>query len=168
VVFLAGNPSLFSRQRERELDLREREGETHREREREGGRDRDSAVGYCDRDEEEWRAWVVTSWMRKRCGWRPFSWTSSRGLFFFPREIVCFWFVLLIMEWVGWMGCISFRFGNLSEPYYEAEIEAMKASESTTMFIDFSHVMLFNNLLQKAISEEYLRFLFFFKQIKNI
>jgi DNA replication licensing factor MCM6 len=66
------------------------------------------------------------------------------------------------------MGCISFRFGNLSEPYYEAEIEAMKASESTTMFIDFSHVMLFNNLLQKAISEEYLRFLFFFKQIKNI
>jgi hypothetical protein len=101
VVFLAGNPSLFSRQRERELDLREREGETQREREREGGRDRDSAVGYCDRDEEEWRAWVVTSWMRKRCGWRPFSWTSSRGLFFFPREIVCFWFVLLIMEWVG-------------------------------------------------------------------
>lgn len=52
----------------------------------------------------------------------------------------------------------SFRFGNSAEPYYEAEIEAMKASESTTMFIDFSHVMLFNNLLQKAISEEYLRF----------
>lgn len=66
------------------------------------------------------------------------------------------------------MGCISFRFGNSAEPYYEAEIEAMKASESTTMFIDFSHVMLFNNLLQKAISEEYLRFLFFSKQIKKI
>ncbi|KAG2689409.1 hypothetical protein I3760_09G137700 [Carya illinoinensis] len=52
----------------------------------------------------------------------------------------------------------SFRLGNSVEPYYEAEIEAMKASESTTMFIDFHHVMLFNNLLQKAISEEYLRF----------
>lgn len=61
------------------------------------------------------------------------------------------------MKWImnKW---ISFRLGNSVEPYYEAEIEAMKASESTTMFIDFHHVMIFNNLLQKAISEEYLRF----------
>ncbi|KAF3965361.1 hypothetical protein CMV_010451 [Castanea mollissima] len=53
----------------------------------------------------------------------------------------------------------SFRVGNnAAEPYYEAEIEAMRGSESSTMFIDFSHVMQFNNLLQKAISDEYLRF----------
>ncbi|KAK9940811.1 hypothetical protein M0R45_017452 [Rubus argutus] len=34
----------------------------------------------------------------------------------------------------------------------------MVANESTTMFVDFSHVMLFKNLLQKAISDEFLRF----------
>ncbi|KAJ9697355.1 hypothetical protein PVL29_009252 [Vitis rotundifolia] len=33
----------------------------------------------------------------------------------------------------------------------------MKSNESTTMFIDFSHVMRYNDLLQKAISDEYLR-----------
>jgi hypothetical protein len=76
---------LFSRQREQEFDLREREGKRERER----------VVGYCDRDEEEWRAWVVISWMRKRCAWRPFSWTSSRGLFFFPREFVCLWSIFV-------------------------------------------------------------------------
>ncbi|KAB1221601.1 DNA replication licensing factor MCM6 [Morella rubra] len=54
----------------------------------------------------------------------------------------------------------SFRSGNSAEPYYEAELEAMKASESTTMFIDFSHVMSYNNVLQKAVSEEYLRLRF--------
>ncbi|XP_030550655.2 DNA replication licensing factor MCM6 isoform X2 [Rhodamnia argentea] len=43
-------------------------------------------------------------------------------------------------------------------PYYLAEIEAMKASESSTIFIDFSHVMLFSDLLQSAISDEFLRF----------
>ncbi|KAM5586991.1 DNA replication licensing factor MCM6 [Rosa sericea] len=52
----------------------------------------------------------------------------------------------------------SFRMGGEGEVYYEAEIEAMINNESTTMFIDFSHVMLFNNLLQKAISDEFLRF----------
>ncbi|CAL5417500.1 unnamed protein product [Camellia sinensis] len=41
---------------------------------------------------------------------------------------------------------------------YESEIEAMRPSESNTMFIDFSHVMRFNDVLQKAISDEYLRF----------
>lgn len=46
---------------------------------------------------------------------------------------------------------------NMEEAYYEAEIEAMRANESTTMFIDFSHVMHFNDLLQKAIADEYLR-----------
>ncbi|XP_078429129.1 minichromosome maintenance (MCM2/3/5) family protein [Wolffia australiana] len=44
------------------------------------------------------------------------------------------------------------------ELFYESEIEAMKSNESTTMFVDFSHVMRFNDVLQKAISEEYLRF----------
>ncbi|KAM7262828.1 hypothetical protein ACFE04_000511 [Oxalis oulophora] len=47
---------------------------------------------------------------------------------------------------------------NVGEPYYQAEIEAMSSNESTTMFIDFSHVMLYNDLLQKAIADEYLRF----------
>ncbi|KAK9131601.1 hypothetical protein Scep_011129 [Stephania cephalantha] len=53
----------------------------------------------------------------------------------------------------------SFRLNqNSSEPFYESEIQVMKSKESTTMFIDFSHVMRFNDVLQKAISEEYLRF----------
>ncbi|KAG5516162.1 hypothetical protein RHGRI_037020 [Rhododendron griersonianum] len=52
----------------------------------------------------------------------------------------------------------SFRLDQTSrEPFYESEIEAMRPSESNTMFIDFSHVMRFNDLLQKAISDEYLR-----------
>ncbi|KAF7121035.1 hypothetical protein RHSIM_Rhsim13G0136200 [Rhododendron simsii] len=53
----------------------------------------------------------------------------------------------------------SFRLDQTSrELFYESEIEAMRPSESNTMFIDFSHVMRFNDLLQKAISDEYLRF----------
>lgn len=44
------------------------------------------------------------------------------------------------------------------EPYYEAELESMRRNESNTMFVDFTHVMRFNDLLQKAISEEFLRF----------
>ncbi|KAJ3694519.1 hypothetical protein LUZ60_009999 [Juncus effusus] len=47
---------------------------------------------------------------------------------------------------------------NSPEPHYESEIERMRLSESTTMYIDFSHVMSFNDVLWKAISEEYLRF----------
>ncbi|RWW77087.1 hypothetical protein BHE74_00014778 [Ensete ventricosum] len=46
---------------------------------------------------------------------------------------------------------------NAVEPFYETEIEAMRHKESTTMYVDFSHVMRFNDVLQKAISEEYLR-----------
>ncbi|KAL2475151.1 DNA replication licensing factor MCM6 [Abeliophyllum distichum] len=44
------------------------------------------------------------------------------------------------------------------EAYYETEVEAMRPNESNTMFIDFSHVMRFNDVLQKAISDEFLRF----------
>jgi DNA replication licensing factor MCM6 len=66
----------------------------------------------------------------------------------------CFFLV-----WFVWS---SFRLDgqnrNIGEPYYDAEIEAMKANESTTMFIDFSHVMLFNDVLQKAIADEYFRY----------
>ncbi|KAM3217374.1 hypothetical protein P3L10_026817 [Capsicum annuum] len=52
----------------------------------------------------------------------------------------------------------SFRVdANLREPFYETEIEAMRPNESNTMFIDFSHVMRFNDVLQKAISDEFLR-----------
>ncbi|GAV80097.1 MCM domain-containing protein [Cephalotus follicularis] len=47
---------------------------------------------------------------------------------------------------------------NSSSCYYEGEIESMRANESSTMFIDFSHVMIYNDLLQKAIAEQYLRF----------
>lgn len=42
-------------------------------------------------------------------------------------------------------------------PYYEDEIEVMKATESMTMFIDFAHVMRYNDFLQETISDEYLR-----------
>ncbi|KAK4259895.1 hypothetical protein QN277_006183 [Acacia crassicarpa] len=52
----------------------------------------------------------------------------------------------------------SFRAGQQRELYYEAEIETMRNNESNTMFIDFSHVIHYNDLLQKAISDEYLRF----------
>lgn len=47
---------------------------------------------------------------------------------------------------------------NSREPFYESEIEAMRPNESNTMFIDFSHVMRFNDILQKAISDEFLRY----------
>jgi DNA replication licensing factor MCM6 len=36
-------------------------------------------------------------------------------------------------------------------------MEVMRSRESTTMYVDFAHVMRFNDVLQKAISEEYLR-----------
>ncbi|XP_023003527.1 DNA replication licensing factor MCM6 isoform X1 [Cucurbita maxima] len=53
----------------------------------------------------------------------------------------------------------SFRLvGNSGDPYYEAEIEAMMAGESNTMFIDFAHLMRSNDLLHVAIADEYLRF----------
>lgn len=41
---------------------------------------------------------------------------------------------------------------------YEAELESMKNRESTTLYVDFSHVMQFDDTLQQAISDEYLRF----------
>eukprot|EP00250_Pteridium_aquilinum_P008956 c18338_g1_i1 orf=152-2668(+) len=41
---------------------------------------------------------------------------------------------------------------------YETELEVMRSKESTTMFVDFNHVMLFDDALQAAISEEFLRF----------
>ena len=44
------------------------------------------------------------------------------------------------------------------EPFYESEIEAIRPNESNTMFIDLSHVMRFNDILQKAISNEFLRY----------
>ncbi|XP_057788956.1 DNA replication licensing factor MCM6 [Salvia miltiorrhiza] len=48
--------------------------------------------------------------------------------------------------------------GGGGEAYYEAEVEAMRANDSNTMYIDFSHVMRFNDVLQRAISDEFLRF----------
>ncbi|XVE48413.1 hypothetical protein DITRI_Ditri01bG0000500 [Diplodiscus trichospermus] len=53
----------------------------------------------------------------------------------------------------------SFRLDpRMGESYYEAEVQAMEANGSSTMFIDFSHVMLYNDTLQKAMADEYLRF----------
>ncbi|RDX60369.1 DNA replication licensing factor MCM6, partial [Mucuna pruriens] len=52
----------------------------------------------------------------------------------------------------------SFKSVDRNELHYEAEIEVMKANESYTMFIDFEHVIRFSDLLQQAISDEYLRF----------
>lgn len=58
---------------------------------------------------------------------------------------------------------ISFKeVANSPESYYEAEIENMKdPTISTTMFIDFAHVSRFSGVLQKALSEEFLRLIFF-------
>ncbi|KAG9133591.1 hypothetical protein Leryth_025432 [Lithospermum erythrorhizon] len=50
------------------------------------------------------------------------------------------------------------RFPDPRDPYYLSEIDAMRPNESSTMFIDFSHVMLFDDTLQKAISDEFIRF----------
>ncbi|KAH9618631.1 hypothetical protein KSS87_022528 [Heliosperma pusillum] len=47
---------------------------------------------------------------------------------------------------------------NSREPFYLSEIDIMETTESSTMYIDFSHVMRFNDTLQRAISDEYLRF----------
>ncbi|KAH6768978.1 minichromosome maintenance family protein [Perilla frutescens var. frutescens] len=44
------------------------------------------------------------------------------------------------------------------EAYYEGEVEAMRVNDSNTMYIDFSHVMRFSDVLQRAISDEFLRF----------
>ncbi|KAG6402110.1 hypothetical protein SASPL_138982 [Salvia splendens] len=48
--------------------------------------------------------------------------------------------------------------GGGGEAYYEAEVEAMRTNDSNTMYIDFSHVMRFNDVLQRAVSDEFLRF----------
>ncbi|WVZ21309.1 hypothetical protein V8G54_008631 [Vigna mungo] len=50
------------------------------------------------------------------------------------------------------------RSSQRNEIQYEAEIEVMRVNESNTMFIDFSHVVKFSDLLQQTISDEYLRY----------
>ncbi|ESW10876.1 hypothetical protein PHAVU_009G245600 [Phaseolus vulgaris] len=52
----------------------------------------------------------------------------------------------------------SFKSSQRNELQYEPEIEVMRVSESNTMFIDFSHVVRFSDLLQQTISDEYLRY----------
>lgn len=44
----------------------------------------------------------------------------------------------------------------------------MISNESNTMFIDFEHVMKHNDVLQKAISDEYLRLTFQFLSYRII
>lgn len=71
-------------------------------------------------------------------------------------------FFLFFPFWI-WHRAISFRVdANSRESFYESEIEAMRPNESNTMFIDFSHVMRFNDILQKAISDEFLRYFIFY------
>lgn len=86
----------------------------------------------------------------------------SRLYIFNLRKKTSYYNVLLKCFFHFWFIWSSFRLDgqnrNIGEPYYDAEIEAMKANESTTMFIDFSHVMLFNDVLQKAIADEYFRY----------
>lgn len=41
--------------------------------------------------------------------------------------------------------------------YYVEELDKMWDSHCTTLAIDFNHIMQFNDLLQKVISEQYLR-----------
>jgi hypothetical protein len=36
------------------------------------------------------------------------------------------------------------------EPFYKMEMEVMRSWESTTMYIDFAHVMRFNDVLQNV------------------
>jgi DNA replication licensing factor MCM6 len=74
--------------------------------------------------------------------------------------------VKIVISWFLSFFEICFRYKidpNAPDPYYEAEVERMRSTESNTMFIDFSHVMEFNDVLQRAISEEYLRCFFFFQ-----
>lgn len=71
-------------------------------------------------------------------------------------------FLPFLSFWI-WHCAISFRVdANSRESFYESEIEAMRPNESNTMFIDFSHVMRFNDILQKAISDEFLRYFIFY------
>ncbi|KAF5733590.1 DNA replication licensing factor MCM6 [Tripterygium wilfordii] len=51
----------------------------------------------------------------------------------------------------------SFRTEGSGELYHEAEIETRRANESSTIFLDSTHVMRYSDLLQKAIAEEDLR-----------
>lgn len=63
-----------------------------------------------------------------------------------------------LTRWDGYSWICRFKDSeDAPEPFYEMEMEAMRSRESTTMYVDFEHVMRFNDILQKAISEEYLR-----------
>lgn len=73
-------------------------------------------------------------------------------------------FVWNILSWFFFFFEFWYRFRldpNAPDPHYEAEVERMRNTESNTMFIDFSHVMEFQDVLQKAIAEEYLRYVLF-------
>lgn len=90
--------------------------------------------------------------------------SSSKGSSFWI--FVSFSLLCEISVWFGFRIDFSFRLdANKPELYYEAEIEAIRGGESTMMYIDFSHVMGFNDALQKAIADEYLRFGFLSKTL---
>lgn len=90
--------------------------------------------------------------------------SSSKGSSFWI--FVSFSLLCEISVWFGFRIDFSFRLdANKPELYYEAEIEAIRGGESTMMYIDFSHVMGFNDALQKAIADEYLRFVFLSKTL---
>ena len=67
--------------------------------------------------------------------------------------------MLKIWVCVGHVCFFNFKLDQKSrEPSYKSKIEAMRLSKSNTMFIDFSHVMQFNDVLQKVVSNKYLRY----------
>lgn len=107
-----------------------------------------------------WMPSEDTSSTRRQFAWRTSSWSFSRGspkpafLGFSSLSLVCSFDLIYFCYSI----CSRFKLdANSAEPFYETEIEAMQHKESATMYVDFSHVMRFNDVLQKAISEEYLR-----------
>lgn len=49
--------------------------------------------------------------------------------------------------------------GNGVEPLYVEQIRSLRSNERTTVYVDFTHVLRFDEILAGAISEQYVRFL---------
>ncbi|MCO5565954.1 hypothetical protein L7F22_019629 [Adiantum nelumboides] len=49
--------------------------------------------------------------------------------------------------------------GNGVEPLYVEQIRALRGQERTTVYVDFTHVLRFDEILAGAINEQYIRFL---------
>ncbi|MCO5554240.1 hypothetical protein L7F22_007768 [Adiantum nelumboides] len=49
--------------------------------------------------------------------------------------------------------------GNGVEPIYVEQIRALRGQERTTVYVDFTHILRFDEILAGAINEQYIRFL---------